>query len=145
MMDMVKRKRVTGRVLACLTGIILSANLFACGMEETATKKLRDVEFTVIDQSEIPQELLSTMEEKKKEGFKLTYADENNLYLAVGYGEQKTGGYSIAVDECYLTENAIYFGTTLTGPEKGEKINQVSSYPCIVVKMESIDEPVVFE
>lgn len=145
MKDMVKRKRVTGRVLACLTGIILSANLFACGMEETATKKLRDVEFTVIDQSEIPQELLSTMEEKKKEGFKLTYADENNLYLAVGYGEQKTGGYSIAVDECYLTENAIYFGTTLTGPEKGEKINQVSSYPCIVVKMESIDEPVVFE
>lgn len=142
---MVKRKRATGRVLACLTVIMLSVNLFACGMEKTATKKLKDVEFTVIDQSEIPQELLSTMEEKKKEGFKLTYADENNLYLAVGYGEQKTGGYSIAVDECYLTENAIYFGTTLTGPEKGEKINQVSSYPCIVVKMESIDEPVVFE
>lgn len=145
MMDMVKRKRATGRVLACLAVIMLSVSLFACGMEKTATKKLRDVEFTVIDQSEIPQELLSTMEEKKKEGFKLTYADENNLYLAVGYGEQKTGGYSIAVDECYLTENAIYFGTTLTGPEKGEKINQVSSYPCIVVKMESIDEPVVFE
>lgn len=142
---MVKRKRATGRVLACLAVIMLSVSLFACGMEKTATKKLRDVEFTVIDQSEIPQELLSTMEEKKKEGFKLTYADENNLYLAVGYGEQKTGGYSIAVDECYLTENAIYFGTTLTGPEKGEKINQVSSYPCIVVKMESIDEPVVFE
>lgn len=145
MMDMLKRKRATGRVLACLAVIMLSISLFACGMEKTATKKLRDVEFTVIDQSEIPQELLSTMEEKKKEGFKLTYADENNLYLAVGYGEQKTGGYSIAVDECYLTENAIYFGTTLTGPEKGEKINQVSSYPCIVVKMESIDEPVVFE
>lgn len=142
---MVKRKRATGRVLACLAVIMLSVSLFACGMEKTATKKLRDVEFTVIDQSEIPQELLSTMEEKKKEGFKLTYADENNLYLAVGYGEQKTGGYSIAVDECYLTENAIYFGTTLTGPEKGEKINQVSSYPCIVIKMEPIDEPVVFE
>lgn len=142
---MVKGKRGIERVLACFTVIMLSVNFLACGMEETATKKLRDVEFTVIDQSEIPKELLSTMEEKKKEGFKLTYADEKNLYLAVGYGEQKTGGYSIAVDECYLTENAIYFGTTLTGPEKGEKINQVSSYPCIVVKMESIDEPVVFE
>lgn len=144
-MDMVKSKRATGRVLTFLAGIMLSVNLLGCGMEETATKKLRDVEFTVIDQSEIPQELLSTMEEKKKDGFKLTYADEKNLYLAVGYGEQKTGGYSIAVDECYLTENAIYFGTTLTGPEKGEKINQVSSYPYIVVKMEAIDEPVVFE
>lgn len=144
-MGMVKGKRGIERALVCFAVIMLSVNFFACGMEETATKKLRDVEFTVIDQSEIPKELLSTMEEKKKEGFKLTYADEKNLYLAVGYGEQKTGGYSIAVDECYLTENAIYFGTTLTGPKKGEKINQVSSYPCIVVKMESIDEPVVFE
>lgn len=144
-MDRVKNKRAAGRVLAFLPVVILAVNLLACGMQKTATKKLRDVEFTVIDQSEIPQELLNTMEEKKKEGFKLTYADEKNLYLAVGYGEQKTGGYSIAVDECYLTENAIYFGTTLNGPEKGEKINQVSSYPCIVVKMEAIDEPVVFE
>lgn len=116
-----------------------------CGVEKTAMKKVKDVEFTVINQSEIPKELLSSIEEKKKEGFKLTYADEKNLYLAVGYGQQKTGGYSISVDECYLTKNAIYFGTTLTGPQKGEKINKVSSYPYIVVKTEPINETVVFE
>lgn len=108
-------------------------------------KKLKDVEFTVVDQSEVPQELLTSIEEKKKEGFKLTYTDKESLYVAVGYGKQKTGGYSISVDECYLTENAIYFETTLTGPEKGEKINEVASYPYIVVKMKYSQEPVVFE
>ncbi len=124
---------------------MLLGNLLGCGVEETAAKKLKDIKFTVIDQSQIPKELANTIEEKKKEGFKLTYADKENLYLAVGYGEQKTGGYSISVDECYLTKNAIYFATTLTGPEKGEKINEVSSYPYIVIKTEYIDEPVVFE
>lgn len=134
------------RNVLLFVGLVFILGAFCgCGMEKTKVKKVRNVEFTVIEQSEIPKELLNTMEEKKKEGFKLTYTDEKNLYLAVGYGEQKTGGYSISVDECFLAKNAIYFGTTLTGPQKGERINEVSSYPYIVVKMENIEEPVVFE
>ena len=134
------------RNVLLFVGLVFILGAFCgCGMGKTKVKKVRDVEFTVIEQSEIPKELLNTLEEKKKEGFKLTYTDEKNLYLAVGYGEQKTGGYSISVDECFLAKNAIYFGTTLTGPQKGERINEVSSYPYIVVKMENIEEPVVFE
>lgn len=55
--------------------------------------------------------------EKGTEPFQLTYSDDQNLYISIGYGQQKTGGYSIAVDELYLTEDAIYVGTTLLGPE----------------------------
>ncbi len=142
---MVKYKKVAKRIAVFLGSVLFLANFSGCGIEETSTKKVRNIEFTVIDESEIPQELMTAVEEKKKGGFKLTYADKENLYMAVGYGEQKTGGYSISVDKCYLTENAVYFGTTLTGPAKGEKINQVSSYPYIVVKAEFIDEAVVFE
>lgn len=142
---MIKNKKVAERVLVFTGVIMVFINFWGCGMERAAVKKVKDIEFTVIEQSEIPQELLNTIEEKKKDGFKLTYEDGKNMYLAVGYGEQKTGGYSISVDECYLAENAIYFGTTLTGPEKGEKVNEVSSYPYIVIKTEYIDEPVVFE
>lgn len=138
-------KRTVARTLILLGIGMFLVNLLGCGMKETAIKKLKDIEFTVIDQSEIPEELFNTMEEKKKEGFKLTYTDEKNLYIAVGYGEQATGGYSISVDECYLTENAIYFETTLTGPEKGEKVNEVATYPYIVIKAKYMDEPVVFE
>lgn len=143
MTDTGKKKKGKLKIFSVM--LLLLTVTAGCGVEKTAMKKVKDVEFTVINQSEIPKELLSSIEEKKKEGFKLTYADEKNLYLAVGYGQQKTGGYSISVDECYLTKNAIYFGTTLTGPQKGEKINKVSSYPYIVVKTEPINETVVFE
>ena len=63
----------------------------------------------------------------------------------MGYGVQETGGYSISVNECYLTKNAVYFDTTLIGPMKGEKINQVKSYPYIVVRMGYLEKNVVFE
>ena len=83
--------------------------------------------------------------EKKEEIFKLTYTDQENLYIAVGYGAQQTGGYSIAVNQCYLTKNAIYFDTTLMGPSKGEKVNQAKSYPYLVIRTKYSDKSVVFE
>ncbi len=76
---------------------------------------------------------------------KLTYTDQEHLYIAVGYGVQQTGGYSIAVNQCYLTKNAIYFDTTLVGPSKGEQVNQAKSYPYLVVKTGYSEKSVVFE
>lgn len=119
--------------------------LDGCGVEETSSEKLRDLEFTVVEDNQVPTELAATMEEKKAEGFKLTYSDQEYLYIAVGYGVQDTSGYSITADKCYLSKNAIYFGSTLVGPSKGEKINKVKSYPCIVIKMEFMEKSVVFE
>ena len=70
------------------------------------------------------------------------------MYICVGYGEQVSGGYSIAVNALYLTENAIYADTTLLGPDPSDpaagKKNSVSC-PYIVLKTEFIDKPVVFD
>ena len=63
----------------------------------------------------------------------------------VGYGEQPTGGYSIEVDELYLTENAIVIDTELEGPEKGEPTGVEKSYPYVVVRTEYLEEPVIFQ
>jgi hypothetical protein len=114
-------------------------------MEESSNDKLRDLEFTVVEESDIPQELLKIIEEKKNSEFKITYTDNENLYICVGYGEQQTGGYSIAVNELYLTDNAIYIDTNLIGPSKDEKISEGLSYPYVVVKTEYMDKSVVFE
>ena len=116
-----------------------------CSLERKEVQKLEDLEFTVVEQSDIPEELKKVLEEKKEEGFKLTYTDKKDLYIATGYGKQETGGYSISADECYLTKNAIYLKTTLIGPKKGEKVNEVPSYPYIVVKTKDLDKNVVFE
>ena len=95
--------------------------------------------------SDVPEELRQIIEEKKAQPFKLTFNDEQNLYIVVGYGAQSTGGYSIAVKELYLTDNSIVIDTELLGPEKGENPAPETSYPYIVVKTENLENPVIFQ
>ena len=83
--------------------------------------------------------------EKNAEAFKLTYSDKDYLYICIGYGEQPTGGYSIAVNELYETDSAIYVNTELLGPDPSEKSNPTPSYPYIVLKTEYLDQTVIFE
>lgn len=116
-----------------------------CGVEKTDNRKLEDLSYTILEDKEVPQEFLAIIEERKEQIFKLTYTDEENLYIAVGYGVQQTGGYSISINECYHTQNAIYFDTTLIGPSKGEQVNEAKSYPYLVIKTKNLEKNVVFE
>ena len=81
---------------------------------------------------------MDKIEEQKEEAMKLTYLEDEYLYIVKGYGMQDTGGYSISVKELYLTENAIYFLTDFHGPKKGEVVADSPSYPYIVIKLEKI-------
>ena len=131
----------------CTVTVIFAAVLLlsACGMKKTSEEKVQDVEFTVVGDEDIPETLKNAIEEKKKGAFKLSYADNNDLYLAAGYGEQPTGGYSIVVDELYTTDSTIVFATTLKGPEEAENIQNFITYPYIVVKMEYLDYEVIYK
>lgn len=126
-----------------LTMIILQS-FAGCSMISEEDVKLRDLDFTVLSEEKIPQELSAIIEEKEGGAFKLTYSDNEFLYICIGYGEQPTGGYSIAVNELYLTDNAIYVNTQLLGPQASEKGNKVPSYPYIVIKTEYLDKTVIF-
>lgn len=140
--QVLKRFNVYGALLFVL---VLSMLFQGCGIEETDTRKLKDLSYTILEEKEIPEEFLNVIEEKKESMFKLTYSDQEYLYIAIGYGVQETGGYSISVNDCYLTRNAIYFDTTLIGPSKGEKINRVNSYPYLVIRTKYLEKNVVFE
>lgn len=131
----------------CFLGaVILMLGIFGgCGLEKTDDRKLEDLSYTILEEKEIPQEFLAVIEEKKEQMFKLTYTDEESLYIAVGYGVQQTGGYSISVNQCYLSQNAIYFDTTLIGPSKGEQVNEAKSYPYLVIKTKYSEKNVVFQ
>lgn len=122
--------------LACLSG---------CKIEEGDTKKVSDLSFIVVKDEEIPERLRELIQESKAKPFKLTYSDDDYLYLVMGYGEQASSGYSIQVKECYLTSNAIVFKTNLLGPSKSENIVETKTYPYIVVKTEYREEMVVFQ
>ena len=127
--------------LVLLTVLVLSG----CGVETQDPEKLEDLEFTVLAPEKVPEELRNVLEEKKTAPFKVTYEDEGYLYICIGYGEQESSGYSIAVKDLYLTSNAIYVDTELQGPGKGEETADMVTCPYLVLKLEYLDQPVVFE
>ena len=119
--------------------------LCGCSVQKDDMEKLRDIEFTVVDEMKIPVELKQYIEDEKEEPFEIVYGDEGYLYLAKGYGTKETSGYSIEVKECFETSNIIYMETNLLGPQKKEEIQEEESFPYIVLKIEYSDKSVVFE
>ncbi len=107
--------------------------------------KVKELDFTVLKESEIPEDVMELIEQKKSEEFKITKTSSPYTYIIVGYGKQKTGGYSIKVEELYLGKEAVYVNTELVGPDKAETVKQEASYPYIVIKLEEREEPVVFK
>ncbi len=132
----------------CILGMIMLFFLTGCAKEEKdLLEKIKDLEFTVLAEDNIPEELKKIIEEKRENTFKVTYQDNGFLYICIGYGEQVSGGYSITVNDLYLTENAIYVDTTLLGPDPAESAGikkNTPSYPYIVLKTEFVDKPVIF-
>lgn len=124
--------------------VVCTALLGGCKSETAKDEKLKDLEFTVVEEVDQPEQLKTMIEEKKIQPMKLSYSDGEFLYIVAGYGEQKTGGFSIQVNQLYETENAIYFDTTLLGPSEGDAVTQALTYPYVVVKTEYIDKPIVY-
>lgn len=123
----------------------LAILLSGCGKKQETVEKVRDLELTVVAEDMLPEELLKVVAEKKNLPFKFTFQDGGYLYICIGYGEQESGGYSITVEDLYLTENAVYVKTRLLGPAADVPIDGVKSYPYIVIKTEYLDYAVVFE
>lgn len=131
-------RKIRGWLLA------LAAALCLCGCSREGQEQggRREIDFTVVEQEKLPQELRQIIEKNKKDEIRMTYVDEGELYLVRGYGEQKTGGYNISVVECTEDEAGIYLDTRLTGPSNQDNLSKDPSYPCLVVKMEARDKNV---
>ena len=132
-------------LLAILTFALVLALLSGCMAAKQEPKKLKDVDYTILEDRDIPEKLMETIEQKKEAEFKLSFETDQDLYLVHGDGEQETGGYSIVVRDLYLTENALYFDTELLGPKNGSDPPKKPSYPYIVVKTKKYKQNIVFE
>ncbi len=136
------KKRI-GRLLLFFALLPLCMTM-GCSKEKEDYTKIGDVEFTVVEEADLPKELADAIAGKKSEPFKLTYLAEDALYLAQGYGQQSSGGYSIAVDELYQAKEGICLKTTLIGPAADEKVTMAATYPYIVIKLQKMETEVHF-
>lgn len=137
-----KRWMLYTGVIIVIAAVILI--LISCKITGTSSKKVSDLDYTVVEDQDVPEELMKIIKEKKQNSLRLTYSTKDYIYIVAGYGIQPTSGYSIKLNEIYLGQNSIYLDTNLIGPTKGEQVNDKETYPYIVIKIEKRDEPVVF-
>lgn len=119
--------------------------LSGCSVRKDSEKKLQDVEFNAVSKEDIPEELMAQIKEQEKKTFRITYGDKGDLYVARGYGQKETSGYSVQVTACFETENTICVETNLLGPPKGENIVEEATCPYVVIKMKYTDKDIVFK
>ena len=134
---------VTVAIVIC----IMAGGVF-CGCGQTSSRQKQEeieCDYTVVATRDCPEEFLKNLEEKKINPFQMTYQDGTYLYMAVGYGEQKTGGYSILVEKLTETKDKIFLNTELRGPSKEENVLEKPSFPYVVIKMKNKSKEVVFE
>lgn len=104
----------------------------------------KDWAYTVVPQRDCPEDFKKELEQKKINRFQMTYDDGEYLYIAVGYGEQETGGFSIKVQGLYEKGDSLCIETSLVGPEEDTVVKNKASYPYIVVKTEKTEKTVEF-
>ncbi len=130
-------------LLVMAMGILASAILTACSVAEVnsgAGEKVEDLEYTILDEDRIPEELMPLIEERYEEAFQMTYTDNEYLYVCIGYGKQENSGYTIVVNDFFLGENGVLVDTSLIGPAAGEERINEAQYAYIVLRTEALEE-----
>ena len=123
--------------------IVIVINM-GCG-RKISREKEKNIEFTIVQQGDVPEELQKIIAQKREEKFHLSYKDDDEMYICIGYGKQATGGYSIKVKEVYLTEAAVCVDTILIGPNENDLVLKAPSYPYVVIKTGYLNRKILYD
>lgn len=134
------------KLVLWMLAIVMLFMLTSCNkVKKQENDKIKDLDFTVVDEADIPDVIAAKIEESKQDEFKFSFSDGQYLYIVVGYGEQPTGGYSIQVKEVYETKDYVVVLTELLGPSKDDNVTMSLTYPYIVVKTQDLSLPVYYK
>ncbi len=121
-----------------------SVLVMGCKITDINSDKVSELDFTVVEDKDLPVELKKLIDSKKENTLRMTYTTKDYTYIVVGYGTQETSGYSIKVNDLYLGKNAVYVDVSLMGPAADETVSETKTMPYIVLKIEKRDETVIF-
>ena len=123
--------------------LLMLVLLSGCRFVKIREEERQPLEYEIVGQDQIPEELAAIIRERKTGKMQMTYQRGGEMYLVKGYGRQMSGGYSIQVEELGASSNGLFFVTRLIGPENLDEAG-IPSYPCIVIKTEIQNKPVTF-
>ena len=123
---MMKKKR-RGRVL--LAAVILML-LASCRITDVSEGERKELSYAIVKPGDFPPEIDQILRRKKESAFQMAY----DRYILRGYGKQKSGGFSIQIEEVSKSENAVFVRTKLVGPAAKEEQKGAASCPYVVLK-----------
>lgn len=139
------KKRILHIVMFCLFAVLVFGGCSDAGGESgNSGARGKDWDYTVVPVKDCPEDFLKELEEKKINAFQMTYDDGSYLYIAVGYGEQPSGGFSIQVQGLYEKGTGLCLETSLVGPDEDTLVSERNSYPYIVIKTQKTEKEVYF-
>ena len=121
---MMKKKR-RGRVL--LAAVILML-LASCRITDVSEGERKELSYAIVKPGD------QILRRKKESAFQMAYESGDDLYILRGYGKQKSGGFSIQIEEVSKSENAVFVRTKLVGPAAKEEQKGAASCPYVVLK-----------
>lgn len=125
--------------------VVLAYFMTGCSATDMDGDKVSELDYTVVENADLPVELKKLIDEKKENTLRMTYTTKDYTYMVVGYGAQETSGYSIRVNDVYLGKNSVCMDVSLIGPAADEPVSETKTTPYIVVKIEKREEPVIFK
>lgn len=135
-------KKAASFLCACL---LLTAMVTGCSAPVKEAERGKDWDYTVVPTRDVPEDFQAQIDKKKVNAFQMTYENGEYLYMAVGYGEQESGGFNIQVQGLYEKGEELCLETSLLGPGEEEIVNGKVSYPYIVIKTQCSSKNVDFE
>ncbi|GKX27683.1 hypothetical protein SH1V18_01630 [Vallitalea longa] len=109
------------------------------------TNKIMDMEFTVVDDDNVQDVIKQNIDILKFNPFRLSFRDGQYLYIVIGYGEQRTGGYGIQVNELYESQDCIVISTELLSPGEDDSVTMNITYPYLVIRTSDLFLPVYYK
>lgn len=135
-------------IAKCLSIVMVFFMLCFMGCSKQQENPSNPLEFELCDDTMIPDSFLELIGEKKDEQFKMSYACNDCIYIAVGYGMQSTNDRIVCLKELKINDSAIFISTGLyTKNHVGnpEYSSEPSICPYIVIKCKTNNKPICYE
>ena len=124
------------RIVCAIIFFPIIMQLTGCSGNYINDNEAKTLDYTVIEETQIPEEFLYQIMEKKGESFELTYRDNEYLYIAKGYGNQGKTRTCVSVEKLYSKGTDIFVKFNITNKNKNLGETEVENTPFLVIKTE---------
>ena len=88
--------------------------LASCRITDVSEGERKELSYAIVKPGDFPPEIDQILRRKKESAFQMAYESGDDLYILRGYGKQKSGGFSIQIEQLLVfltgirTDNIIY-------------------------------------